>query len=143
MQSRLLAATAFSCLAAACSPGVTGPVVEPVTEFVLAPGEAASVTSAGLTVRFERVTSDSRCPADALCVTAGEAEVAVWVRRDGRPADVLALRTVPNGSRAEVGDWVVSLVRLDPYPFSSQGPIAPGDYRATFKVDPAAPPARR
>jgi hypothetical protein len=114
-----------------------------VAEFVLAPGESATVSGAGLTVGFERVLNDSRCPADALCVTAGDAEIALSVRRRGRPADALFLRTAESRNRAEIGDWALSLTRLDPYPFSSGQPIAPGDYRATFRVDPVAQAARR
>jgi hypothetical protein len=119
-----------------------GPTVEPVREFVLAPGESAVVSRAGLTVRFDRVVNDSRCPADAICVTAGEAEVALTVRRGSRPAEALSLRTVESRNRAELGDWVLRLTALAPYPFSDRA-IAPGDYRATLRVDPVAQPAGR
>jgi hypothetical protein len=74
-------------------------------------------------------------------VTAGDAEVALSVRRGGRPADALALRTAESRNRAELGDWVLSFTRLDPYPFSNRT-IAPGEYRATLRVDPVAQPAR-
>jgi hypothetical protein len=131
-----------SCLLVSCSSSPSGPTVEPLSEFVLAPGESASLSSAGLTVRFDRVVNDSRCPANALCITGGEAEVALTVGRAGRPGDSLALRTAETRNRAEVGDWVLSLIQLAPYPFSSD-PIAAGDYRATLRLDPVASPARR
>ena len=139
---RLFLALSVSCLLVSCSESPTGPTVEPVSEFVLAPGETATVSGSGLTVRFERVTNDSRCPADAICITAGEAEVALSLRRAGRPADALSLRTAEGRNRAEVGDWALTLTRLTPYPFTDRA-IPPGDYRATLRVDPVAQPARR
>ena len=139
---RFFAAASASCLLVSCSSSPTRPSVEPVSEFVLAPGETASVSGTGLTIGFERVVNDSRCPADAICITAGEAEVALSVRRVGRPAEALSLRTAESRNRAEIGDWVLSLTRLAPYPFSDHA-IPAGDYRATLRVDPVAQPARR
>jgi len=139
---RLFLASSVSCLLVSCSESPTRPTVEPVSEFVLAPGDSAAVSGTGLAVRFERVVNDSRCPADALCVTAGDAEIALTVRRTGRPADGLSLHTGESRSRAEIGDWVLSLTGLAPYPFSDRT-ISPGDYRATLRVDPVAQPARR
>jgi hypothetical protein len=138
---RFFLALSIPCLAASCSSGPTSPTVEPVSEFVLAPGESASVSGTGLTVRFEAVVNDSRCPAGVLCITAGDAEIALTVRRAGHSADALALRTADGRNRAEVGEWTLSLTGLAPYPFTNH-PIAPGEYRATLRVDPIAQPAR-
>lgn len=137
---RFFLALSIPCFAASCSASPTGPTVGPMSEFVLAPGESASVSGTGLTVRFEGVMNDSRCPAGVLCITAGEAEIALTVRGAGRPADTLALRTAEGRNRAEVGEWTLSLTGLAPYPFSNR-PIAPGEYRATLRVDPSAQPA--
>jgi len=122
---------------AGCGGGPTVPSVPQVQEFVLEVGESAVVSGTGLSVRFERVLSDSRCPADAICITAGEAVVAVSVGRNGHPVEDLSLRTDGTGSRAVVGAWTLSLTKLDPYPFASR-PAAPGDYKASFRVDPLA-----
>jgi hypothetical protein len=124
-----------------CASSPTVPSVVPVAEFVLAAGESAAVSGTGLTVRFDRVVNDTRCPGNALCITAGDAEIALSVRRAGRPADGLSLRIAGGGNRALMGDWVLSFTALSPYPFTDR-PIAPGDYRATFRVDPAAQPPR-
>jgi len=125
-----------------CASSPTVPSGDPVAEFELAAGESAAVSGTGLTVRFDRVVSDSRCPANALCITAGDAEIAVSVRRAGRPATGLSLRTLEGGNRVALGDWLLSFTQLSPYPFTDS-PIAPGEYRATFRVDPVAQPARR
>ena len=122
---------------AGCGSSPTVPTVPPVQEFVLEVGESAAVSGTGLRVRFDRVLSDSRCPADAICITAGEGVVAVAVSRDGRPAEDVSLRTDGPGSRAVVGDWALSLTKLDPYPLASR-PTPAGDYKASFRVDPLA-----
>ena len=41
----------------------------------LAPGQAATVEGSPVRVLFLRVSGDSRCPADALCVLGGDAIV--------------------------------------------------------------------
>jgi hypothetical protein len=138
---RLWASVGALSVLVSCASGPTVPSVEPVREFVLAAGDGAMVSGTGLTVRFERVTNDSRCPADVVCIVAGNAVVAVTVAREGRPAEALSLRTEAAQSRAELGDWALSLTKVEPYP-STDRTIAPGDYQATFRVDPLAEPAR-
>jgi hypothetical protein len=123
-----------------CSSSPTVPSVEPYGEFLLQVGSAAQVSGTGLRVQFERVLSDSRCPEGALCIRAGDAEVAVTVTRQGRSKEVLSLRTVGADSRALLGDWALSLTKLEPYPETGRS-IPPRDYEATFRVDPLALPA--
>jgi hypothetical protein len=127
----LLAATA----AAACDESPTGPTVSIGARFSLAPGETASVQGRGVTLRFEGVTGDSRCPGDAVCITGGDAIVKVVASGDSGTLS-LDLHT-GDSSRASVtyGNVKVTLVELTPYPFSSQPAIKPGDYRATLVVN--------
>ena len=123
---------------AACASNPTGTEVASGSEFLLRPGESATVEDAGLAVRFDVVASDSRCPADAVCVQLGSAEAVFTVSEAGRPGTSLTLRTSPrDGQRATVGEWMLTLVRLDPYPYSSR-PIAASDYRVFLRVDPAS-----
>ena len=111
------------------SPSTPSPVSR---EVVLAPGQAAAVAEAGLTLRFEGVSGDSRCPGDAICITGGDAlvRIAVIPTRGGERA--YALHT---GDMRPVAhdDVTIALVELSPYPFSSR-PIQPADYRATLRV---------
>jgi hypothetical protein len=109
-----------------------GPV--PLNElFTLAPGESASISGAAIRVGFLRVSGDSRCPADAFCIQGGDAIVHVLVS-DGTSGEY-ELHT-GDGARASGthGAFRVTLEQLQPYPFSSRT-IAPGDYRATLRVD--------
>ncbi|MGH9175137.1 MAG: hypothetical protein ACRD1H_12310, partial [Vicinamibacterales bacterium] len=99
-------------------------------EFVLAPGSSAFVEEASLTIRFNGVTGDSRCPADAICIQGGDAVVGLTVTstRGTRDHELHTGNMVP----VQHDDVTISLVQLAPYPFSS-GPIAPNDYRATLR----------
>ena len=126
-------AVAILCvLAAACYTDVrTGPSPSVNRELVLAPGGVASIAEAALTVRFEGVTGDSRCPADAVCIQGGDAIVTIVVRSDAFTKSY----ELHTGDMRPVTheDLVIELVQLAPYPFSSH-PIDPGDYRATLRI---------
>lgn len=129
---RILSLAFCLVLAAACSqesPIQPGPVDQQV---ILAPGQSVSVQAAGLTVLFEKVTGDSRCPADAMCITGGDAIVRLQVTPTDGHAVAKELHT---GSMLPVrqGDVTIALVSLSPYPFSSRT-IAPDEYRATLRV---------
>jgi hypothetical protein len=117
--------------APACSSSPTGPSTPLDRQFTLAPGERVRVAGTQVSVQFERVDGDSRCPADAICVLGGDAQVRISVHDDGR-VDHYALHT---GDLAPVrhDGLTIALVELSPYPFSAR-PIGPADYRATLRV---------
>jgi len=112
--------------------GPVGPTVPLSQEFELAPGGSTSVLGTSLRLRFLRVSGDSRCPADVLCIQGGDAIVHVQatdttaaeyeLHTGGPPRAV----TTPSGLRIE-------LIQLQPYPFSSRT-IQPDEYRATLVV---------
>ena len=119
--------TATACGGSPTKPGL--PFDEP---FTLGIGESASFDGVRLTVAFLEVSGDSRCPADAVCIQGGDALVEVRVST-GVTNDY-ELHT-GDSSRASVthGSFRISLVDLQPYPFSSRT-IAQGEYRATLTV---------
>ena len=89
------------------------------------------IDGTSLTVRFNGVSGDSRCPADALCVQGGSAEVRITAQSNGSTRNY-DLRTGDMQPVQHEG-LTISLVQLTPYPFSSRT-IPPGDYRATLEV---------
>ena len=99
--------------------------------LVLAPGQRVSVEGTSLDVRFDRVTGDSRCPADAFCVLGGDAVVEISVLESAG----IAQYDLHTGDLRPVHhrDLTIALEQLQPYPFSAQ-PIDPRDYRATLRV---------
>jgi hypothetical protein len=120
--------------ATACDEKVPTAVTIPIDQqFTLAPGEAAVIEATGLRVQFVRVTGDSRCPADAICIQGGDAVVVVRAVEAGASREY-ELHT-GNSEQAAVdhGGTRISLVQLQPYPFSSR-PTQPSDYRATLEV---------
>src|SRR2546429_8887158 len=68
----------------------TGPVDARV---VLAPGEMATIAAAGIQIRFQGVSGDSRCPVDAFCVQGGDAIVRIDVLASGRAVSAHDLHT--------------------------------------------------
>ena len=100
--------------------------------FVLAGGQQ-------VTVRFDRVLEDSRCPAQVDCVWAGQARIALVVESGGAPPQTVELSTFPasdaTGPTARVGVHSVTLRSLDPYPQSPQDSPALHGYRATISID--------
>jgi hypothetical protein len=122
------------CLLAVTACSEKGPSApSPVSrEVVLAPGQTASVTEAGIALRFDGVSGDSRCPADAICIQGGDALVQIAVLPTRGSSQAYALHT---GDLRPIShqDLTIALVELSPYPFSSR-PIQPSDYRATLRV---------
>lgn len=116
-------------VAVSCSSSPAAPTVEvPLgSEFSLKPGESAIVESTDLRITFVKVVNDSRCPADAVCVQAGDAVVALRVGKAG-----VELRS-NSAPEATVGSYLLRLERVEPYVYSSRT-IEPGDYRAVLKV---------
>ena len=114
--------------AAACAASPSSSTGVPLgSEFTLNPGESALMQSTDLRVVFLGVVNDSRCPADAICVQAGDAVVALRV---GTAEVQLRSASAPE---SVVGIYRVRVTRVEPYPFASQ-PIAPADYRVTLVV---------
>jgi hypothetical protein len=106
-------------------------------EFRLKAGRVLTLDGGGLRVRFLRVSSDSRCPADVDCVWAGNAEVLFEVgARAWRGRKTLALNTNASPERpgeGRHGRYTLKLVALAPQ-LRSRRKIAAGRYTATLLV---------
>ena len=101
-------------------------------QFALAPGEAATIQDSRVRIEFVRVSGDSRCPADAVCIQGGDALVHIRAGA-GNMADY-ELHTGDQSRAAVTHDgYRVELVNLQPYPFSSRT-IRPEEYRAMLRV---------
>jgi hypothetical protein len=110
----------------------TGPTVPINENFELAVGSSATVSGASFAVRFNRVTGDSRCPGDAICIQGGDAVVSLTASDGDARAD-LELHT-GDMRPVQYNGYTINLVQLMPYPFGSLPPIKPDEYRATLKV---------
>ena len=120
-------------IVAACNePNPAGPTVRLNEQFTLAPGESAAVQDTSLRVQFVRVSGDSRCPADAVCIQGGDA--IVHVRAVDTTSAAYELHTGDQARAAAThGGFRIELAQLQPYPFSSRT-IAASEYRATLSI---------
>jgi hypothetical protein len=111
----------------------TGPSVPLNQQFTLAPGDVVLIEGTPYAVRFVRVSGDSRCPADAICIQGGDALVHVQIV-EGGAATEYELHT-GDARRGTVShrDLRFALVELQPYPFSSRT-IQASEYRATLQT---------
>jgi hypothetical protein len=152
---RLLGGLMLCGLLTACSDGAspTGPTGGPAgpsnpqkvdRTFTLSINGGATVTNGPTTLQvgFRRVVSDSRCPGDALCITAGTAvlefDVAHTVNGLTMSGPTQIATDGPN-SEYRVGVYTIDIEQLMPYPFASLPPIKSEDWRATVRITSAQP----
>jgi hypothetical protein len=102
--------------------------------FSLRAGESAALPAQDLTVGFEGVDGESRCPKDVQCVWAGDAAARIRVGRSGGSSQDLELHTNRRfATEAEAFGFVLKLVDLQPVPTSTGG-VNPADYVVTLVV---------
>jgi hypothetical protein len=102
--------------------------------FDLRVGDAVRIAGEPLTITFDRVTDDSRCPTNVTCVWAGDA--IVHLRLDASRGRTGALDLHENVNLARDGafeSYRISLQRLEP-PRQDGTQIAPDRYVVTLLV---------
>ena len=121
------------------SGSLTVPTTQPTTvpigsDVTLAPGQAVIVNPDALQVTFVGVTSESRCPTNALiqCVWAGSAKIALNVASAAARRDV-SIETQALHDTVTVDRYLVQLVSVMPAPVTLD-PIPPSTYRATVRI---------
>ena len=136
---KILALSIFATIACAGSGATVGsnnPVGTKVVaidhDFDLVPGETATVDGA-LSLTFEKVGEDSRCPTGVQCIWAGNGAVVMTVTPLGAPSYSVQLNTTLTPSAATAGTYRISFVGLKPYP--KQGSLIPAaSYIATLRI---------
>lgn len=117
-------AAALLTLTAAGAPA--GTIIE------LRPGEAKTID--GLTVGFDAVVSDGRCPIGLLCFWEGDAACTLWAQAGDSDRADLRLHTSAYFDRsATYAGRTITLQSLNPYPVYER-PTDPGDYVVTLDV---------
>lgn len=102
-------------------------------EFVVGYGETAHFGS--LSITFDAVTEDTRCPFNASCIAFWEGNARILLSvTNGSVSDILELNTNSDFATFAVFDGhYIELRRLDPLPWMP--PRAPDEYNATLMVD--------
>ena len=121
LERRTLRALALFLIATAgCATVDTAIVANPGAEFSLALGQTAALSGTGYRITFDRVTEDSRCPADVVCVWAGDAKIQLTIQRSTAPADIRVVGLAPPNAEVLSGDLKIRFVSLAPAPRSSE-----------------------
>jgi len=104
------------------------------TTVTLAIGEPVRLES-GAVVTLRDVTDDSRCPADAECVWAGDAAVTIGVKPSRAATEALVTLHTGRADRrsAATAGLQITLERLDPTPQSGRAIERP-QYRASVAI---------
>lgn len=106
--------------------------------FQLAMGQAVQVAGTDLTLTFADVTEDSRCPRGVDCAWAGQVIVVLDAAQGSQTSSPVTLTLRGSGrqvaeSSAQIGDYTVQIVDVEPYPQRDTGAAA-GEYVATLEV---------
>jgi len=88
-------------------------------EFELAVHQTAQITAENISVTFQQVLEDSRCPIDVTCIWAGLAEVSLRVAVSGHERE-LSLSTSPTDNSAVFENYTFWLIRVRPVPRANQ-----------------------
>ena len=102
-------------------------------EFELAVDQTAQITTEHISVTFEQVLEDSRCPVDVTCIWAGLAEVSLRVAVSGHERE-LSLSTSPPENSAVFENYTFWLIRVRPVPRANQN-IDSSAYFVTVRVE--------
>lgn len=106
------------------------------SELELKINQVANLNSEKLKIRILRVVEDSRCPANARCITAGKVSIAVKIVQDNRDLGefILTLDPAdPKSATQTAGNYAVQLTDVQPYRLTSQE-LKPSDYRMKLVV---------
>ncbi len=87
--------------------------------FELAVHQTAQITAENISVTFQEVLEDSRCPVDVTCIWAGLAKVSLQVVVSGQERE-LSLSTSPPENSAVFENYTFWLILVRPVPRSDQ-----------------------
>jgi hypothetical protein len=119
----ILAAAILTACSSAAAPGRDNPAPASKTQsssFVdtlsIALGQSATVDGGRLEVRFDARVSDSRCPANAVCVWQGDANARILTRVAGGAPVKSELHTALEPKKVAVDRYTISMIGMTPYP---------------------------
>ena len=104
------------------------------TNFSLPVGKTALLKGENISIKFDSVTADSRCPTGVTCIWAGEAKCKMLVSQNGQNQEVVLTQNGSSETTVQnfVGSYQTSF-QLDPYP-KSGSQINPQDYVLSMKL---------
>jgi len=121
-------------LASGCDQSTPPPRVAHLNEpFSLAAGETVVLEDVLVSVTFDHVISDDRCPVEFICNAAGSATIEISVALSGHATELFTLATNSGQASVAYNGYEIALQRILPDAHANRT-IAPGDYRAVLLV---------
>jgi hypothetical protein len=102
-------------------------------EFQLSPGGEAAITGESLSIKFIKVTEDSRCPIGATCVWEGRAVCLVEITQNGEATEYSFTEMGSNEQAEQTCAGYSFTFNVTPYPELDKE-IHDGNYRLILKV---------
>jgi hypothetical protein len=104
--------------------------------FTLVLGQTGSFKKMNdFTVRFDKIASDSRCPKGVECITAGQADVALTIGKEGKSTAVTLPFIIPNGTGnvTQFEGYTIRVLGVAPMKFKDKA-LDPREYNIVVKV---------
>ncbi|MCW5839582.1 MAG: hypothetical protein KIT29_06670 [Anaerolineales bacterium] len=135
MKRNLILLSALLVFAAACRPAASPHRVFEAGQAEMQVGESLDDVQSGSMLTFVEIVQDSRCPADAICISSGFVQARFAIQEgDSTRTAILTLGDMASGDTnvTTVGEFTVTLLEVNPYPLAS-APVDYADY--TVKLD--------
>ena len=107
--------------------------VGPGETFTLGVGQSAQIAAEGMTVEFNEVIDDSRCPQGVTCIWAGQASSRVTITYQGKDYPMVLTLLGSSDQTKESFVQYTLIYGLSPYPVQGKR-ISPKDYRLNLTV---------
>jgi hypothetical protein len=101
-------------------------------QFSLPIGQTVDIVSQNLSIKFDAVTSDSRCPTGAQCISAGEATCRMIISYQEEETEFIFTQSGSGISQAKFQNYTINF-QLQPYPQVDQE-IDDSDYVLVMTV---------
>ena len=120
-------------LLAGCTSAPSAIQVKVGNEFILSIGQEAHISEENLSIIFEDVIEDSRCPLDVTCIWEGRASILVQLTYDDIVYNVVLNEPGLTDHAVDIFiDYSVSF-HLEPYPIEADN-ISKEDYRLRMTI---------
>ena len=102
-------------------------------KITLRDGQTKNVIGSKYDVKFVSVLEDSRCPAGAVCVWAGNAKVKIQIGKKGDEGQELELNTNLKPQTVEYKGYTIRIISLSPRPGENVKAMA-AKHSAIFEI---------
>jgi hypothetical protein len=102
-------------------------------EFELKINQEATIEGEGLTITFESVLEDGRCPEGVDCVWAGNAKIKIRMNKQNHKPGAAMLNTGVSPKGVLYYNYEIKLAKLNP-PRKADKAVDPNEYKASLIV---------